>query len=95
VSGEAFILDHGHMATDETRPRVRVGEALDSLAMAPLPAGTNAEAVFMLIKLDDGEWCARSVGDSYNRVEFLGQLTDYTHSLTVDEAAGWFEDGPE
>lgn len=83
------------MATDETRPLIPVGEALASLAMAPLPAGTNAEAVFMLIKLDDGEWCARSVGASYNRVEFLGQLTAYTHGLTVDEATGWFEGNPE
>jgi len=47
----------------------------------------------MLVKLDDGDWCARSIGgDSYNRVEFLGQLTSYTHSLLVDEAAGWNED---
>ena len=86
--------DHEHMATDETRPLISVGEALGSLAMAPLPLGSNAEAVFMLIKLDDGDWCARSVGDSYNRVEFLGQLTAYTHGLTVDEAAGWFDNGP-
>lgn len=83
------------VATDETRPYIPVGEALPTLTMAPLPEGTNPEAVYMLIKLDDGDWCARTVGDTYNRVEFLGQLTAYTHGLTVDEASNWFEEVAE
>jgi hypothetical protein len=46
------------------------------------------------VKLDDGDWCARSIGgEAYNRVEFLGQLTAYTHSLKMSEAMGWYEDG--
>jgi len=68
-------------------------EVFADLVVAPLPEGTRAEAVFMLVKLDDGDWCARSIGgDAYNRTEFLGQLTAYTHALKVDEAAGWNED---
>jgi len=46
----------------------------------------------MLIKLDNGEWSARSVGPDYNRIEFLGQLSAYTESLLRSEASGWFED---
>ena len=55
------------MATDETRPYIPVGEALPILTMAWLPEGTNAEALYMLIKLDDGNWCARTVGDTQPR----------------------------
>lgn len=81
------------MATDEARPAVPASEVLADLRVAPLPEGTRAEAVFMLVKLDDGNWCARSIGgDSYNRTEFLGQLTAYTHALKVDEAMGWNDD---
>ncbi|WP_421732607.1 hypothetical protein [Cellulomonas sp.] len=81
------------MATDETRPTVPGSEVLGDMRVAPLPEGTRAEALFMLVKLDDGNWCARSVGgDAYNRVEFLGQLTAYTYGLKVSEAEGWFDD---
>ena len=69
-------------------------EVLGDLLVAPLPQGTKAEAVFMMVKLDDGDWCARSIGgDAYNRVGFLGQLVAYAHGLKVDEAMGWFDDG--
>lgn len=81
------------MATDQTQARVAASEVLGHLEVAPLPEGTRAEAVFMLVKLEDGEWCARSVGgEAYNRVEFLGQLTAYTHGLTISDAEGWFEE---
>ena len=83
------------MSVDEKRPQVPAAEVLGDLLVAPLPDGTAAEAVFMLVKLDDGAWCARSVGEHYNRVEFLGQLVAYTHGLTEDEAQGWFEDDPD
>jgi len=33
--------------------------------------------------------------DRGNRVEFLGQLTAYTHGPTVDEASNWFEEVAE
>ena len=79
------------MSVNETRPAVPAHQVLGELTVAPLPEGTLAEAVFMLIKLDDGGWCARSIGEHYSRVEFLGQLVAYTHSLTQDEASGWFE----
>lgn len=82
------------MARDETRPAVAASDVFGDLLIAPLPDGTKAEAVFVLVKLDDGEWCARGVGgDAFNRVEFLGQLTAYTHSLIQSEAEGWFDDG--
>jgi hypothetical protein len=80
------------MATDETRNPVPAIEVLGDLKVAPIPEGTRAEAVFMLIKLDNGEWSARSVGSGYNRIEFLGQLSAYTASLLQSEASGWFED---
>ncbi len=80
------------MAKEDPRPPVPASEVLGDLRVVPLPEGTRAEAVFMLVKLDDGDWCARSIGESYNRVEFLGQLTAYTHALKVDEAQGWSED---
>jgi len=81
------------VATEDSRSPVLASEVLGDLPMVPLPEGTRAEAVFMLVKLDDGDWCARSIGgDSYNRTEFLGQLTAYTHALMVDEARGWAED---
>lgn len=82
------------MSTEETRPPVPASEVLGELQVAPLPEGTKADAVFMLVKLDDGDWCARSVGgEAYNRVEFLGQLEAYTHSLKMSEAMGWYDDG--
>ena len=80
------------MARDEIRLPVSASEVLGDLTVAPLPEGTRAESVFMLVKLDDGEWCARSIGPTYNRAEFLGQLSSYTHSLLQSEANGWFED---
>ncbi|WP_434317996.1 hypothetical protein [Leifsonia sp. P73] len=80
------------MATDERRDPVPAAQVLGELLVAPLPEGTKAESVFMLVKLDDGDWCARSVGAGYNRTEFLGQLVAYTHGLTVSEAEGWFDD---
>ena len=80
------------MAVDEKRPPVPAEQVVGGLLVAPLPEGTTAKAVFMLVKLDNGEWCARSIGETYNRVEFLGQLSAYTHGLRQDEAAGWFED---
>ncbi|WP_298457899.1 hypothetical protein [uncultured Cellulomonas sp.] len=80
------------MSQDEKRPEVPAHEVLGDLTVAPLPAGGVAEAAFLMVKLDNGEWCARSVGALYNRVEFLGQLVAYTHALTRDEAAGWFDD---
>jgi hypothetical protein len=81
------------VAADETRPKVQAFEVLGDLRVAPLPEGTKAAAAFLLVKLDDGDWCARSIGgDAYNRVEFLGQLSAYTRALLVDEAIGWSED---
>ncbi len=80
------------MAEDEKRPAVPAEQVFGELLVAPLPEGRCAEAVFMLVKLDNGEWCVRSVGERYNRVEFLGQLTAYTHNLTQAEASGWFVD---
>jgi hypothetical protein len=80
------------MSQDEKRPEVPAHEVFGTLTVAPLPDGAAPEAAFIMIKLDNGEWCGRSVGASYNRVEFLGQLVAYTHALTRDEAAGWFED---
>jgi hypothetical protein len=44
------------------------------------------------VQLDDGDWCARSVGTEYDRVTLLGALTSHTHALRQDEADGWFED---
>ena len=79
------------MSVNERRPAVPAHQVLGELTVAPLPQGALAEAVFMLVKLDNGEWCARSIGEHYNRVEFLGQLVAYTHGLTQDEAPGWFE----
>jgi hypothetical protein len=80
------------MATDEKRQPVPAAEVFGDLKVAPLPDGTKAEAAFLLVKLDDGDWCARSIGPDYNRVEFLGQLSAYTQSLLQSEATGWFED---
>ncbi|MEY9851199.1 hypothetical protein ABH923_000877 [Leifsonia sp. EB41] len=80
------------MAPDKHRDPVPAAHVLGELLVAPLPEGTKAESVFMLVKLDDGDWCARSVGADYNRTEFLGQLVAYTHGLTVSEAEGWFAD---
>lgn len=80
------------MSTDEQRPAVPAAQVFRNLTIAPIPEGSAVEAAFVLIKLTDGDWCARSVGDAYNRVEMLGQLTAYTQSLTLDEARGWFED---
>lgn len=81
------------MSTEEKREPVAASDVFGGLRIAPLPEGSKAEAAFVLVKLDDGDWCARTVGgDAYNRTEFLGQLTAYTHSLTVSEADGWLED---
>jgi len=80
------------MSSSEARDAVPAAEVLGDLTVAPLPEGTRAESVFMLVKLDNGEWCARSIGPDYNRTEFLGQLVAYTHGLTVSEAEGWYED---
>jgi hypothetical protein len=81
------------LAIEETRPPVHAHEVLGDHLVAPIPAGTKVEAAFLLVKLDNGEWSARSIGgDAYNRTEFLGQLTAYTHGLTISEAAEWFED---
>jgi hypothetical protein len=86
------MLNNVVMAIDERRDPVPASQVLGELLVAPLPEGTKAESVFMLVKLDDGDWCARSVGPDYNRTEFLGQLVAYTHGLTVSEAESWFED---
>jgi hypothetical protein len=80
------------MAVDETRPRVPGEQILQGQMVAPMPEGTAIEAAFLLVKLNDGEWCARSIGEGYNRVEFLGQLVAYTRALAQDEADGWFLD---
>ena len=81
------------MAENERRPPVPAEEVFGDHLIAPLPEGTQLEAAYILVKLDDGDWCARQVGkSSYNRVEFLGQLTSYTHWLLQDEASGWFID---
>lgn len=80
------------MATDEKRSPVPAGEILGELRVAPIPEGAKAEAAFLLVKLDNGDWSARSIGEKYNRSEFLGQLVSYTHSLMVSEASTWFED---
>lgn len=88
------------MATDEKRPHVSPNEAFDGVTFAPLPEGTKASAVFALIQLTDkagngeDEWCVRTTG-AYNRVEFLGALSAYTHSLLQDEARGWLSDDDE
>ena len=81
------------MAQDEKRAPVSAAAVLGELLVAPLPEGTHAESAFMLVKLDNGEWCARSIGDGYNRTEFLGQLSAYTHGLLQSEANDWFDDG--
>ncbi len=80
------------MATDETQPRVSASQIFGNLTFVPLPESTAVDAAFVLIKLSNGEWCARSVGEGYERVEMLGQLVAYTHALTQDEARGWFSD---
>lgn len=80
------------MADDEKRPPVAASELLGDFLVRPLPEGTQAEAAFLLVKLTNGEWSARSIGEAYNRTEFLGQLVAYTHGLTVSEATEWFED---
>ena len=80
------------MSYEELREQVPAATVLGDLTVAPMPEGTRAEAVFMLIKLDNGEWSARSIGPTYNRIEFLGQLSAYTSGLLQSEAAGWFED---
>jgi hypothetical protein len=76
------------MSVDEKREPVPAAEVLGDLLVAPMPEGAKVEAAFLLVKLDNGEWSARSIGDTYNRVEFLGQLVAYTHGLTVSEAEG-------
>jgi hypothetical protein len=80
------------LSTSENRPNVPARDLVGDLLAAPLPEGTKAEAIFMMVKLDDGEWCARSIGDAYNRSEFLGELIGYTHALTLSSADDWLED---
>ena len=80
------------MASDEQGEPVPSNEVFGDLRIAPLPEGTKVRAAFVLLQLDNGEWSARSVGDDYDRVTFLGALTSYTHGLRQDEANGWFED---
>ncbi len=80
------------MSTDESRPPVSGEEILRGQFVRPLPEGTQVDAAFLLVKLDDGDWCARQIGDSYNRSEFLGQLSSYIHALLESEAEDWFED---
>ena len=81
------------MAADETRPKVPGDQILRGQMVAPLPVGTGIDSAFLLVKLDDGEWCARTIGEGYNRVEFLGQLVAYTRALAQEEGDGWFLDG--
>lgn len=84
------------MATDEKRPYVSAPDVFGSHLIAPLPEGTRMNAAFLLVKLDDGSWCARQVGEAYSRSEFLGQLSPYTHALLEGEAEGWYpEDDDE
>jgi hypothetical protein len=94
--GRFSVLD---MAEDEARPHVPADQVFGDLQIVPLPEGTSMEAAFVLIKLSDGAWCARSVGgDSYNRVEMemLSQLVAYTTALAQDEGRGWAgDDDPE
>ncbi|WP_069713009.1 hypothetical protein [Curtobacterium sp. ER1/6] len=80
------------MASDEERPHVPLRDLVGELTAAPLPEGTRAESIFMMIKLDDGSWCARSIGDSYNSSEFLGELIGYTHAATLSAANEWLDD---
>jgi len=74
------------MDTEDYEP---VGNVLGRLSMKPLPEGTEPEAVFMLIKCGEDDWYARSVGEGYNAMEFLGQLVAYTKAQINDEAATW------
>lgn len=92
VAFHAVRRDGVPMADDETRPKVPGEEVLRGQMVAPLPEGTAIESAFLLVKLDNGEWCARTISDRYNRVEFLGQLVAYTRDLAQDEADGWFLD---
>ena len=80
------------MSTDEKRPYVPLRDLVGDLTAAPLPEGTQAEAIFMMVKLDDGSWCARSVGDSYNVAEFVMELNGYTHAVTMTTAREWVDD---
>lgn len=80
------------VSTNEERPHVPLRDLVGELTAAPLPEGTSAESIFMMIKLDDGSWCARSIGDSYNSSEFLGELVGYTHAATLSSANEWLED---
>jgi len=80
------------MSTNEERPNVPLRELVGELTAAPLPEGTTAEAIFMMVKLDDGSWSVRSIGESYNRSEFLGELVGYTHAATLSVADEWLED---
>jgi hypothetical protein len=82
----------GRVSEDETRPLVPGEEILRGQMVAPLPEGAALHSAFLLVKLDNGEWCARSIGREYNRVEFLGQLVAYTRAVAQDEAEGWFLD---
>lgn len=78
--------------SNEVREPVPSQQVFGEHLIAPLPDGSQMEAAFVLVKLDDGDWCARQVGPDYNRVEFFGQLSAYTRSLLQSEAEGRFED---
>lgn len=80
------------MASDERRPPVPAAEVFGRHLITPIPEGTSMTAAFVLVRLDNDEWSARQVGDTYNRTEFLGQLSAYTHSLLQSEADDWYED---
>lgn len=80
------------MSKDEGRAKVPGEAILRGQMVAPLPEDAAIDSAFLLVKLDNGEWCARSIGDNYNRLEFLGQLVAYTRALAQDEAEDWFLD---
>jgi len=90
--GAAIVGETARVSTDESRPLVPGDEILRGHMVAPLPADAALDSAFLLVKLDNGEWCARTIGDDYNRVEFLGQLVANTRALAQDEAEGWFLD---
>ena len=71
---------------------VAAAEVLGGLQIESIPEGTQVQAAFLLMKLDSGQWAARSIGDAYNRTEFLGALTSYAHALRSSESEGWLED---
>lgn len=83
------------MAVEERGPYVPARDLMGDLRAAPLPEGTEAEAIFMMVKLNDGNWCVRSIGDTYNRGEFHLELMGFTHAVTLASAGEWSEDPDE